>query len=121
MTCDPLREVIDHSLVIDEPVVTQLRTFRRAPKLMNLTGVNVTEERERLERILNDLVDRLLNGIEMNPTKLWVLAQFQPSLESVEGEDTEAREHFGMEIESIMEILGIDSSDGLLTCYLGGV
>lgn len=34
------------------------------------------------------------------------------SLESVEGEDTEGREHFGMEIELIMDILGIDSSDG---------
>lgn len=121
MTYDPLCEVIDHSLTIDEPRVAQLRTFRRAPKLINLPGSNVMEERERLEGILNDLIDQLLNGIETNPTKLWVLTQFQPSLESVEGEDTEAREHFGMEIESIMDILGIDSSDGLLSFYLGGV
>ena len=121
MAYDPLSEVIDDSLTIDASVVEQVRTFRRAPKLMNLPGVNVTEERERLERVLNDLVDRLLNGIEENPTKLWALTQFQPSLQSVAGEDTEGREHFGMEIESLMEILGIDSSDGLLTYYLGGV
>ena len=88
---------------------------------MYLQGVNATEERPRLDEILNVLVDRLLNGIERNPRKLWVLTQFKPSLESVESEDTETREHFGMEIESIMEIRDIDSSDGLLTCYLGGV
>jgi hypothetical protein len=50
-----------------------------------------------------------------------VLEQFQPSLEAAESEDTEGREHFGTELEMIMEILGIDSSDGLLTHYLGGI
>jgi hypothetical protein len=39
----------------------------------------------------------------------------------VEGEDTEAREHFGMELERLMGILGIASSDGVLTHYLGGI
>jgi hypothetical protein len=121
MTYDPLSEVIDESIAIDASVVEQLWTFRHAAKLTNLPGVDVTEERERLAKVLNDLVDRLLNGIEKHPTKLWVLKQFQPSLESVEGEDTEGREHFGMEIESIMEILGIESSDGLLSYYLGGM
>lgn len=121
MTYDPLSEVVDAALAIDGTVVQRLRTFRRAPKLMNLPGVSVTEERGRLEQVLNDLVDRLLNGIAENPTKLWVLTQFQSSLESVEDEDTEGREHFGMEPESIMEILDIESSGGVLTYYLGGV
>lgn len=121
MTYDPLSEVIDDALTIDASVIEQLRTYQRAPKLTNLPGLNVTEERERLERVLNDLVDRTLKGIEENPTKLWVLTQFQTSLQSVEAEDTEGRGHFGMEIESLMDILGIDSSDGLLTYYLGGV
>lgn len=121
MTYDPLSEVIDESLTIDSSVVEQLRTYLRAPKLMNLPGPNVTEERERLEGVLNDVVDRILIGIEETPTKLWVLTQFQTSLQAVEGEDTEGREHFGMEIESLMDILGIDSSDGLLPYYLGSV
>jgi hypothetical protein len=121
MTYNPLGEVIDAPLAIDATVMEQLREYRRAPKVVNLPGTNVNEERDRLENILNHLVDRLIDGIEENPMKLWVLAQFQPSLELVEGEDTEAREHFGMEIESVMGILGIDSSDGLLACYLGGI
>jgi hypothetical protein len=50
-----------------------------------------------------------------------VLKQFQESLEIVQEEDTEAREHFGMELERVMDILGIESSDGVLTHYLGGI
>lgn len=121
MTYDPLVEVVDEPLAIDAGVMERLREYRRAPKLRHLPGVDVTEERERLEHILDDLVDRLLDGVEENPSKLWVLTQFQPSLASVEGEDTEAREHFGMEVETIMDILDIDSSDGLLSFYLGGI
>lgn len=121
MTYNPLVEVIDAPLAIDATVMEQLRNYRRAPKLECLPGTNVTDERDRLENVLNRLVDRLIDGIEENPTKLWVLTQFQSSLELVEGEDTEARDHFGMEIEAVMGILGIDSSDGLLACYLGGI
>ncbi|MDN4036514.1 DUF4844 domain-containing protein [Massilia sp. YIM B02443] len=121
MTYDPLSEIIDEPLTVDARVTEQLRDYRLASKLTHLPGIDVTEERERLEKNLDNLVDRLLEGIEKNPTKRWVLAQFQPSLEAVEYEDTEGREHFGMEIELIMDILGIDSSDGLLTHYLGGM
>jgi hypothetical protein len=121
MTYDPLVKVIDEPLALDAAVIKQLLNYRRVPKLPNLPGVNVSEERGRLENILNSLVDRLLDGITENPTKRWVLTQFKPSLELVEGEDTEGREHFGMEVEWIMEILRIDSSDGLLSYYLGGI
>jgi hypothetical protein len=99
----------------------QLRAFREGPKLADLPGVNPSPERERLAVVLDDLATRLLAGVETHPTKFWVLKQFQESLEIVEGEDTEAREHFGMELERLMEILGIESSDGVLTHYLGGI
>lgn len=121
MIYEPLSEVVDEPLIVNTFVIEQLRTFRHSAKLVNLPGVNVTEERERLAKMLDDLADRLLQGIEKNPTKLWVLTQFQATLELVEGEDTEGRDHFGIEIEAIMEIFGIESSDGLLTCYLGGM
>jgi hypothetical protein len=47
-----------------------------------------------------------------------VLKQCQESLEMVQHEDTEAREHFGMELERLVGMLGIESSDGLVTYYL---
>lgn len=59
MSYDPFSKVIDDSLAIDASVGEQLRSFRHASKLKNLPGVNVTEERERLGDILNDLIDRL--------------------------------------------------------------
>jgi hypothetical protein len=121
MSYDPLSEVIDEPLTVDKRVLEQLREYRLASKLTHLPGIDVTEERDRLQGNLDALVDRLLCGVEQNPTKRWVLAQFQPSLKAVEGEDTEGRDHFGMEVELIMDILGIDSSDGLLTHYLGGI
>jgi len=99
-----------------------LFAFRvREPKLPMLPGVDVAEERARLSSILNDLADRLIQGVKAHPAKRWVMTEFQRSLELVEHEDTEGREHFGMELEEMMDILGIDSSDGLLARYLGGM
>jgi hypothetical protein len=121
MDHDPLVDVIDERLVDDTTVLEQLQEYRREDKLLDLPGVNPVDERERLVKILDGLVDLIIAGIEKNPTKLWVLAQFQPALLSVECEDTEGREHFGRELESIMDILRIASSDGLLAHYLGGI
>lgn len=121
MTYDPLSEVINEPLHIDGRAIASLTEFRSREKLLHLPGIDTTLERERLLKILNALLDELLAGIEKNPSKLWVLAQFQHALVQVQMEDTEGREHFGMEVEHIMDILGIESSDGLLSFYLGGL
>ena len=118
---DPLADIDDESLAVDEKVMHELSAFRHRAKLIDLPGVDPTTERERLSGILNSLADTLLEGIEANPNKRWVMGQFQRSLVLVEQEDTEAREHFGTELESLMDILGIESSDGLLAFYLGGL
>lgn len=121
MIYDPLSEIIDEPLTIDAEILKQLDVFRRRAKLINLPGVDPSDEQERLSTLLDDLANRLLQGVEANPSKLWALTQFQYSLEHVEREDTEAREHFGIELEQLMDILGIASSDGLLANYLGGI
>ena len=121
MSYDPLTEVINEPLSINEGVLASLTEFRAREKLLLLPGVDPTLERERLSKVLNSLIDDLLAGIQSNPSKLWVLTQFQHALVLVEAEDTEGREHFGIELENVMDILGIESSDGLLTFYLGGL
>jgi len=121
MSYDPLTQVTDAALKIDPAALDGLAAFRDAPKLVLLPGIDTTAERERLSKILNDLADTLLLGVRANPSKLWVMRQFQPALDLVVKEDTEAREHFGMELEQLMDVLHIDSSDGLLTFYLGGI
>jgi hypothetical protein len=121
MARDPMAEVKDAPLFIVPRVLDGLRAFRDGPKLAELPGVNPSPERERLAVVLDDLATRLLAGVEGHPTKFWVLKQFQESLQIVREEDTGAREHFGMELERVMDILGIESSDGVLTHYLGGI
>ncbi|MEV4778645.1 DUF4844 domain-containing protein [Burkholderia sp. LMU1-1-1.1] len=121
MSYDPLSEVSDAPLEIDESMVTKLHILKVVEKFGSLPGENTAEEKERLSTVLNDLLGRLINGIQSNPTKLWVLTEFQRSLRLVENEDTEGRDHFGTELESIMDVLGIESSDGLLSAYLGGI
>lgn len=121
MDYDPLSEVIDEPLSLDSSILEELKDFRGAEKLDNLPGIDKAAEKARLSNVLNGLLDRLLCDVEANPSKLWVLTEFQKALVLVEGEDTEGREQFGMEMENIMGILGIDSSDGLLSAYLGGI
>ena len=115
---DPFEFVKDAPLFIVPRTLARLRAFRDGPKLADLPGVNPSPERERLAVVLDDLATRLLAGVEAHPTKFWVLKQFQESLEIVQKEDTEAREHFGMELERLMDIIGIDDSDGVVTYYL---
>lgn len=121
MNYDPLSEVVDEPIEVDESTVMKLHILKAVEKFGSLPGENTAEEKKRLSTILNDLLLRLTGGVQANPTKLWVLAEFQRSLALVENEDTEAREHFGTELESIMDVLGIESSDGLLAAYLGGI
>jgi hypothetical protein len=121
MPYDPITEVVDERLVVDAAVLERIAIFRARSKLPLLPGVDPTEERERLSKILNELADKLLAGLTENPTKLWVMKVFQQALIPVEYEDTEGREHFGMELEQLMDVLGIESSDGLLNFYLLGM
>ena len=121
MSQDPLGNAVDEALVVDDLAMQAFRDFRSREKVPLLPGTDTSAERARLTAKLNNLADALVRGIERNPSKLWVLSQFQLALGGMDQEDTEAREHFGMELEDVMDILGIESSDGLLSHYLGGI
>lgn len=118
MARDPMQKVRDALLFVVPRMLEQLRAFRDGPKLANLPGPNPSAERERLASELDRLAGALLAGLERHPTKFWVLTQFQHALEAVQDADARAREHFGEELERIMDVLGIDSSDGVVEYYL---
>ena len=118
MRYDPLSEVIDKPLLVSAETLQQLETLRTSIKFTDLPGIDIAEEQSRLSQLLNELLNRLVAGVAINPSKLWVMSQFQPSLEAVQMEDTEGREHFGTYLEQVMDILHIESSDGLLSFYL---
>lgn len=118
MTYDPLSEVTDEPLSISPETILKLEIFRASEKFIDLPGTNTAEEQTRLSEVFNELLDRLIAGVLSNPSKLWVMRQFQPSLGAVRMEDTEGRDHFGTHIERVMDIMHIESSDGLLGFYL---
>ena len=118
MSYDPLSEVADESLSVSVQDVQELKRLREFEKFVKLPGTNTAAEQARLSQIADELLEHLIAGTLENPNKLWVLSQFQPALEAMQMEDTEGREHFGEFLEQIMDILKIESSDGLLSFYL---
>jgi Domain of unknown function (DUF4844) len=66
------------------------------------------------------LLDRLLVGLPQNPTKSYVLGEFKLTLTEFELADSEEQDRACMYIENIMDILGIESSDGLLSQWRYG-
>lgn len=118
MSCDPISEVIDEPLPVSTQTIQRLSELRGSAKFTDLPGIDTTQERERLSQILNKLLDDLIAGVQNNPSKLWVMKQFQTALELVQLEATEGREDFGEYLEQVMDILNIESSDGLLGFYL---
>jgi hypothetical protein len=111
----------DEMLMILEDQIAQLRELRNREKFGDLPGTDTFEEQKRLSKVLDSLLDRLIAGISANPGKAWVMGQFKLSLESIQMEDTEAREQFADNLEQIMDILKIESSDGLLNEFLYGM
>jgi hypothetical protein len=118
MNSDPLLRVRDESLEIDTATIERLRLLRQSEKFADLPGTDTVAEKVRLTTTMDALLDRLIGGVGSNPSKIWVMRQFQVALLAVEMEDTEARERFGDNLEKVMDILKIESSDGLLNFYL---
>ena len=100
MARDPLADVVDAPLFIVPRVLDALRAYRAG--LPGLAGAPAR------------LADRLLAGIEAHPTKFWVMKQFQQALAELDSGDTAARDLLAAELEKLMDVLGIRSSDGVL-------
>lgn len=105
MTRDPLAGLPDAPLFIVPRVLDALRAFQERPKPASLAGAAGQ---------LDALLDRLLAGVAARPTRFWVLRQFQQTLQAAEGEEAGARAQLAIELEQVMDILGISSSGGIL-------
>jgi hypothetical protein len=105
MAEDPFHWVRDAPLFIVPRTLDALRAFRAGPGVEDDVGA---------------VADRLIAGVEAHPTKFWVLKQFQPLLQTVRDGPDATRERVGAGLRQLMDILGIERSDGLLAYYLGG-
>lgn len=72
------------------------------------------------EQSVNTLLDRLIPALPTPADKQFVLREFRRTLDAFTQSDTEERERLCGYLEEIMDIVGIESSDGLLNGWLYG-
>ena len=112
----------DHPLTVSAETIEQLRALRAKPKFLDETdllypGAPNENVRVRAEAPLNALLDRLVLELPDNPKKSFVLGCFKDTLRQFNGFDTEEQERMGRYLEEIMDILGIQSSEKLISVW----
>jgi hypothetical protein len=84
------------------------------------TGVPDPADRAIGDAAFSQLVDILLANLVRHPSKKFVLQQFKLALSKFSSADTEDRERAASYCEKIMDVVGIESSDGVLNRWLYG-
>jgi hypothetical protein len=115
--------VPDQALIVTPEILQRLSALRSEAKFNeeNLYPGAPTEEiRMNAEQAVNALLDRLSAGLPESPRKSYVLSEFLKMLKAFDDEDTEEREQACTYCERVMNILGIESSDGTLNTWLYG-
>lgn len=112
-------------LDITDLKIAQLKELRAQPKYVNEPGTiynGLRPETDRLvaERQLNDLIDKLAHDLPAKSTNAFVLGQFAKTLAQFEPTDSEDRDRLCAYLEQIMDIVGIESSGGLLNRWRYG-
>jgi len=115
----------DQALLVSAVMMAKLDDMRKRPKYVDepgtiYNGMRPEIARRLAEAQLNTLIDRLRQQIAATPNKKFVLREFSKTLAQFEQIDTEDRERLCGYLEEIMDILGIESSDGLLNRWMYG-
>jgi hypothetical protein len=113
----------DQALTVTPDVLRRLSALRSESKFNEehlYPGAPNEEIRANSERAVNAMLDRLRDGLAQSPRKSYALSEFLEMLKAFEHEDTEERERACTYCERVMDILGIESSDGQLNTWLYG-
>lgn len=113
----------DQVLDIGSIELNRLRALKAEPKFHPLNfypGAPTETLRINAEEHVNRLLDRLIDALPDHPTKRFLMAQFELALAGFQQSDTEERERFFQYLEQVMEITGVESSDGLLNSWMYG-
>jgi hypothetical protein len=115
----------DQKLEVSPYTISELSELRTREKYKGVVdtiynGMSPESSRVQAEAQLNRLIDRLRDNLPLKPSKKYVLAEFSVTMAEFHGIDTEDREQLLRYLEEIMDILGIASSDGLLSRWLYG-
>ncbi len=116
------------ALSITTEMLDQLRAFRARPKFgpddtrfPPYVGYLPETSRSGAERELNAIVDDLIEGLPARPDGAFVLGRFTMGLLWFAGSDTEDRERCCDYLVEIMDMVGLESSDGLLNRFMYGM
>ena len=115
----------EQALDISDSRVAELKAFLAQKKFtedfeLMYPGAPNELVRSSAETIINDLVSRLIDGVPESLTKAYVLAQFELSLSQLTGFDSEENDRALLYFESMMDILTIENSSGLLNRWRYG-
>jgi hypothetical protein len=115
----------DQLLDVSQRTLTSLSDLRNRAKYVEIpgsmyNGMRPERRREVAEAQLNSLIERLRDGLSSRPCKKFVLSEFAKTMADFESIDTEDREQLLRYLEEIMHILGIETSDGLLSRWMYG-
>jgi len=113
----------DDAINMTADAIERLIALRNEPKFVPegiYPGAPSENDRITCERSVNVMLDRLHSGLNSSPQKSFVLSEFMIMLKGFEGLDTEEREQACSYCEQVMDLLGIESSGGLLNDWLYG-
>ena len=113
----------DQALILTSVVFDRLAALRSAPKFQEeglYPGAPTEAIRKSAEFAINRMLDRLESGLPISPRKSYVLSEFLEMLKAFEGHDTQEREKACAYCERAMDLLSIESSDGVLNTWLYG-
>ena len=115
----------DQVLTITPAVIGQLQSLKAELNFgpdaaTHYTGVPDPRARIAYDEAFSLLVETLVQELPRHPSKKFVLAEFRATLESLPASDTEDRERAASYCEKIMDVLKIQSSDGLLNDWMYG-
>ena len=115
----------DQEIHVTEQMLVELAELGARPKYVpepstGYVGVGPEPARVIAEGQLNGLFQRLGESLEAKPSKKFVLKEFSKTLALFDPVDTEDRERVCRYLQEIMDILGIESSDGLLNNWMYG-
>jgi len=117
---------MSQSLTVTDATLAELREFRAEAKFRTDLGAlypGAPDEvvRIRCESRLNGLLDRLIGGLLQNRNADYVSKEFASTLPLFDEEDSEERDRVALYLEHVMEIIGMESSDGLLNEWRYGL
>jgi hypothetical protein len=120
-----MRLTPDQQLQLSQKTISKLAQLRVQVKFVNepgtiYNGMRPEPTRLQAEALVNGLIDRLQTDMPSRPSKKFVLGEFATTMGRFEPIDTEDRERFLRYLEEIMDIVGIESSDGLLNRWMYG-